>query len=142
MAMIFLIPATGFYYTKHSCAKTGEVQMVMDTDYSCCAENTNKQCEIESSDANDCCPAETPEIPLYTDIDENCCSNEGQYIKTEDIYSPPARVEAPQTEYQYTIAANLLIHFQKGYSVMLENTRPPPAYTSKNILLLKSVLLI
>lgn len=87
-------------------------------------------------------PYRFPGFPLYTDIDEDCCSNEGQYIKTEEKYSPPSRATAPQIEVHFTIVAHLVKPVQEGYSFIVENTHPPPPKTSRNILLQSGVMLI
>ena len=69
LVLIFLIPATGFYYTRHSCLQSGEIQMVLDANYSCCSEKS--QVAHEPLDAEiSCCSQDLIEV-------ESTCCNVG-----------------------------------------------------------------
>lgn len=139
MLLIFLVPAAGFYYTKHSCTKSGEVQMVLDMDYSCCAEQAETICEMDISEPLACC---TPELPVYNDNETDCCSNEGKYLINEEKYDLPSRAEVPHIEIHLTVATNIINPARYFFSFIEENTHPPPAKTSGEYLLQYGVMLI
>lgn len=154
--VIFLIPAAGFYYNKHSCLTSGEVQIVLVNEYSCCAEEANAHCEAESMAewvaAPGCCTAEKeilpasdrlPDLPLYKDMEADCCSNDGKYLKSQEDYHFPDRVKVPHVEISYAFASLILHPVGEGGSFIVKNTRPPPlSVSSRNMLLRNGVMLI
>ncbi len=164
MIAIFLIPAAGLYYNRHSCHKTGEVQFVLDKEYSCCAAPSETHCEVQSSSTSACCNVDIESIEpgVYpkedesflksenlpghqeiTDLDENCCLNEGKYIKSEEKYSMPAKSKLPHIEISFTIAAILAKPSPVWNPSIEQNAHsPPPPISSKNILLRNGVMLI
>lgn len=131
LVLMFLVPATGFYYTRHSCLKSGEVQLVLNVDHSCCAETArithdpvNQECSLEKSSLG-------------------CCINEGNYLKSEDEYTFPGRVEMPHIKIIITAALNSTDLFQYVQMSIEENAHSPPfTLSSVDILHKHSVLII
>jgi len=164
MIAIFLIPAAGIYYNRHSCDKTGEVHFVLDEEYSCCAVTAETDCEVQSSSTLACCNNEAEnaesgdnpeEAGIFTKPDkvqglheikganENCCLNEGQYLKSEEKYSTPTKTKLPHIEISITIAAALSSPVPAWNPSVEQNAHSPPALiSSKNILLRNGVMLI
>ena len=131
LVLMFLVPATGFYYTRHSCLKSGEVQLVLNGNHSCCAETArithdpvNQECSLEESSLG-------------------CCINEGNYLKSEDEYTFPGRVEMPHIKIIITAALNSTDLFQYVQERIEENAHSPPfTLSSVDILHKHSVLII
>jgi hypothetical protein len=131
LVLMFLVPATGFYYTRHSCLKSGEVQLVLNVDHSCYAETAritddpvNQECSLEKSSLG-------------------CCINEGNYLKSEDEYTFPGRVEMPHITIIITTALNSTDLFQYVQESIEENAHSPPfTLSSVDILHKYSILII
>jgi len=148
LVLMFLIPTTGFYYTRHSCLKSGEVQLVLDEDYSCCAGTAlidHDPVILEKS----CCDLEShSQVNTGSEcsIDESsldCCINVGNYLKSEDEYTSPGRVEMPHIEIIITTAFYSRDLFQNVQRSIEENAHSPPyALSSVDILHKYSVLII
>jgi len=148
LVLIFLIPATGFYYTRHSCLKSGEIQLVLDGDHSCCAETSqiahnpmNQEgscCDMESSSQ-----ANTGSECSLEESSLGCCVNEGNYLKSEDEYTSPGRVEVPHIEIIINAALFSTDLFQNVLESIEENAHSPP-YTQSSVDILHkySVLII
>ena len=145
---MFLVPATGFYYTRHSCLKSGQVQLVLDGKHSCCTEaghiahNTVNQedpcCDMDSfGQADKGSEGSSKESSL------GCCINEGIYLKSDDEYTSTGRVEMPQIEIIITAtlySADLFQYFQESIE---ENAHSPPfTLSSVDILHKYSILII
>jgi len=148
LVLIFLVPATGFYYTRHSCLKSGEVRLVLDGDYTCCAETAHitddpvslegSCCDMESSNQ-----ANTGSEYSLKESSLDCCVNEGNYLKSEDEYTSPGRVEMPHIEIIITTAIYSRDLFQNLQESIEENAHSPPyALSSVDILHKYSVLII
>lgn len=138
----FMIPATGFYYTKHSCLKSGKVQLVMDGNYSCC------KAEIIQTESS-CCNMEKSTIVnsslnyWFDNSVPECCINEGKYLKSEDDYTFPGRIEMPDIDFVLTVA----LFFQDVSPFVRESIEekahsPPPGISTIDILHKYSVLII
>ncbi len=148
LVLMFLIPATGFYYTRHSCLRSGEVQLVLDGDQYCCAETAqiahdpmNQEgscCDMESSSqANTVSECSLEESSL------GCCVNEGNYLKSEDEYTSPGRVELPNIEIIINAALFSTDLYQNVQKSIEENAHSPPyTLSSVDILHKYSVLII
>ena len=152
MVAIFLIPAAGFYYNKHSCSKSGEVRFVIDDDYTCCATDSKlssfaadvqSNCDAEPAEESTCCTEKTEMTLIIEEPAEDCCSNEGRYLKTDDDYTSPLQIELPHIDINFTIAYHSVNFFgDPGFIVEEKAHSPPFIIPSKNILLQNSVLLI
>ena len=160
LVMTFLVPATGFYYTKHSCLKSGQVQLVLAGDYSCCAEishTAQKALATESSCCNhdiieqesSCCDNE---LSNQAGMDENCsvenppsncCINTGNYLKSQDEYTSPGKVELPHVNMLITAALFSIELLPAIDQTIEENAHSPPfTIASVDILHKHSVLII
>ena len=160
LVLMFLVPATGFYYTRHSCLKSGEVQLVLDGDYSCCTETaqiahdpvisedsccSHDKIETESSicDVESANQANADKEYVKDGTSPGCCINEGNYLKSQDEYTPPGRVEMPHIEIILTAALYSIDLFQNVQESIEENAHSPPyALSSVDILHKHSVLII
>ncbi|NOQ96671.1 MAG: hypothetical protein GQ561_00770 [Calditrichae bacterium] len=159
LLLMFLVPATGFYYTKHSCLKSGEVQLILDGEYSCSAETAQITHDPVSSEgyccAHDKIDAESSICDVKStnqDVDKEyirdgtspgCCINEGNYLKSEDEYTFPGRVEMPHIEIIITAALYSTDLFQYVQMSIEENAHSPPfTLSSVDILHKHSVLII
>jgi len=160
LVLIFLIPATGFYYTRHSCITSGEVQLVLNGDYSCCAETshmapvpvrTEGSCCSQDliEPVNSCCSIESsrqenPGIDCtLLGTSSSCCSNEGNYLKSQDEYTSPGKVELPQATIIITAALYSIDLFPIVQKTIEENAHSPPfTPSSVDILHKHSVLII
>jgi len=148
LVLMFLIPATGFYYTRHSCLKTGEVQLVLDGDYSCCSE-TARITQDRVNQESTCCDLESnsqantaSECSIEGSL-AACCDNEGNYLKSEDEYTSPGRVEMPHIEVITSSALYSNDLFQNVEEILEEKAHSPPfALSSTDILHKYSVLII
>ena len=131
LVLMFLVPATGFYYTRYSCFKSGEVQLVLNGNHSCCAETAriahdpvNQEYSLEISSLG-------------------CCINEGNYLKSEDEYTFPGRVEMPHIKIIIAAVLNSTDLFQYVQMSIEENAHSPPfTLSSVDILHKHSVLII
>jgi len=130
LVLMFLIPATGFYYTRHSCLKSGHVQLVLDGNYTCCNmessghTNTGMECAVEGSSSD-------------------CCINEGNYLKSKDEYTPPGKTEIPHIEIIITATLFSIDLFPDIQETLEEKAHSPPfILSSVDILHRHSVLLI
>ena len=148
LVLMFLVPATGFYYTRHSCLKSGEVQLVLDGDYSCCAETAQITHDPVSSEGS-CCDVESANQAnadkeyVKDGTSPGCCINEGNYLKSEDEYTLPGRVEMPHIEIIITAAFYSTDLFQNVKESLEENAHSPPfTLSSIDILHKYSVLII
>ena len=145
LAIIFLIPAAGLYFTRHSCLKSGNTQIVFDNNYSCCVEETQMQCSTESEAESTCCIPKAENPLIIKESSEDCCSNEGEYLKTDIKYISPEKTKLPQIEILITIAS-LPGHFhsfpESGSSVEEYSHSPPFTISSRHILLQHGVLLV
>ena len=148
LVAIFMIPAAGFYYTRHSCSSSGEVEYVLDQDYSCCAENIQDHCTIDQPVEKSCCGETSPTEPVKAPVSleetkEECCSNEGNYLKTEEKYTSPEKSESLPIEIQHTIVFHFYIPTPATNPLIEENAHSPPLIISSKILLLRhGVMLI
>lgn len=160
VVLMFLIPATGFYYIRHSCLKSGEVQLVLDGDFSCCAE-ISQMAHDPGSSSGSCCSQDLiePESSCCSmessshansGIDcslegtpSSCCSNEGNYLKSRDEYTSPDEVDIPHVKILiiavlYSDELLPVIH-----ETIEENAHSPPyILSSVDILHKHSVLII
>jgi len=160
LVLMFLIPATGFYYTRHSCHKSGDVQLVLNGNYSCCAETamishdpvdpkgsccSQDLLEPESS----CCSMESSS-QANPGIDctlggtlSSCCQNEGNYLKSQDEYTSPGKVELPQVKILISAALFSIELLPVFHKTIEENAHSPPfTLSSVDILHKHSVLII
>ena len=148
LVLIFLIPATGFYYTRHSCLKSGEIQLVLDGDHSCCVE-TAQIAHDPMNQEGSCCDMESfgqannGSEGFLEESSLGCCINEGNYLKSEDEYTSPGRVEMPNIEFIINAALHSADLFQYVQESIEENAHSPPyALSSVDILHKHSVLII
>ncbi len=160
LVLMFLVPATGFYYTRHSCLKSGEVQLVLDGDYSCCAETAQITHDPVSSEGSCCAHNKIDTESSICDVESanqanadkeyvkdgtspGCCINEGNYLKSEDEYTLPGRVEMPHIEIILTAALHSTDLFQNVKESIEEYAHSPPfTLSSVDILHKYSVLII
>ena len=148
LMLMFLIPATGFYYTRHSCLKTGEVQLVLEGDYSCCSE-TARITHDPVNQASTCCDLESnsqantaSECSIEGSL-AACCVIEGNYLKSEDEYTSPGRVEMPHIDVTTSSALYSNGLFQNVEEIIEEKAHSPPfTLSSADILHKYSVLII
>lgn len=148
LMLMFLVPATGFYYTRHSCLKSGEVQLVLDGKHSCCSVtdavahdpviHETSCCEIESTNqANSVVESSLEDSSL------GCCINVGNYLKSENEYTSPGRVEMPNIEVTTSSALYSNDLFQNVEEIIEEKAHSPPfTLSSTDILHKHSVLII
>ena len=123
LAVIFLIPAAGFHYTKHTCLESGKVQFTLNGEYACC--------EVESET---CCQEESH---------EDCCVNNTNYLKTEADYTSPEKVKLPKIEFQLTLAFHTPGLFPEFTLVTQERAHPSPdLYGSRELLIQHGIFLI
>jgi hypothetical protein len=147
MMVIFLIPAMGFNITTHYCGISQTSKIVFDRDFKCCCEDQlvaeGSCCEhgyqddrqTEKSDiSGDCTSVGEP---------EQCCSNEIRYIKEQDEYSVPGKVQVQQS------GAILIVAMAMDYGIhslpgkpMAQSNSPPILYTAKELLYQHSALLL
>ena len=109
MVVIFMIPVTGFVYTRHTCQQSDQAQIVFDHQYMFCAEIEETYCEMVQTEQN-CCSGEIEE-PVSGIESEECCSNDSRYLKVEDEYSVPDKTQSFQFEITLNIA--LLYGYEK-----------------------------
>lgn len=148
LVLMFLIPATGFYYTRHSCLKSGEVQFVLDGKHSCCTETAHISHDPVNQESS-CCDresfgqADNDSEGSSKEASFRCCINEGFYLKSEDEYTSPGRVEMPQIEIIITAALYSTDLFKYVQEIIEENAHSPPfTLSSTDILHKYSVLII
>jgi hypothetical protein len=125
LVLLFLVPATGFYYTRHSCLKSGEVQLVLDGDYTCCAETTRISQKTVKQEGS-CCDLESD-----------------SQVNTGSEYTLPGKIEMPQVK-MLIAAAHLYIELLPViHRTIEENAHSPPfILSSADILHKHSVLII
>jgi len=127
--------------------------LVMDKDYSCCAidvpvaepaccsEESESQHEVISDEASACCSEKPPEELNLSG--EECCSNKGSYLKTDEKYTSPSKTEISNVEISFTIAFNSTFLFSSPDITVEANAHSPPLILpSREILLQQGVLLI
>jgi hypothetical protein len=157
MVLVFLVPATGFFYNKHSCLQSGEVHLAINVVYDCCsttdqqagehlptccpsgmATPMNASCDVdagkESSSHGEC---------SLTESSKTCCINEIRYIKSDEDYTQPDKTETPSVK-MITLAALHTPYTKAPLNSVAVETRahsPPFAPGSTDILLKHSVLL-
>ena len=120
---IFLVPTTGFYYNKRSCLISDDVQFEFDGDYTCCTEDAQAQCEADTV--------------------KECCTYDGDYLKTDEDYTSPARPGPPHIEILLTLAYHSHNFFPDPQFTPEENIHSPPLIiSSKDILLRHGAMLI
>jgi len=160
LLLMFLIPATGFYYTRHSCLKSGEVQLVLDGDYSCCAETSQMDHDPAQTDSS-CCSQDLIEpesscCSIESSLQENpgidctlegtltsCCQNEGNYLKSQEKYTSPGKVEMPHVKILVTAGLYSIELLPVIHETIEENAHSPPfILSSVDILHKHSVLII
>jgi hypothetical protein len=148
LMLMFLVPATGFYYTRHSCVISGEVQLVLDGKHSCCTK-TDALSHDPVNQEDSCCDresfgqADNDSEGSSREVSFGCCINEGFYLKSEDEYTSTGRVEMPQIEIIITAAPYTDDLFQYVQESIEENAHSPPYYLSSvDILHEHSVLII
>lgn len=123
LAVIFLIPAAGFHYTKHTCLESGKVQITLIGEYACCEAESETCCQEESH--------------------EDCCVNNTNYLKTEDEYTVPERTELLKIESQLTLVFHTTGLFPEFSLATQERAHAPTdLYSSRELLLQHGVLLI
>jgi hypothetical protein len=135
-AVIFIIPAAGLSYTAHTCSMSEKTTIVLDQDYHCCG-------EPEPVEVKSCCAGESQDDMLADQSEDDCCSNESRYIKEQNEYTLPVKTQI--SEFKIIIAAIVLI--QSPRDEFISNTwananSPPLIYSSRDILLKNSLLLI
>ncbi len=148
LVLLFLVPATGFYYTRHSCLKSGEVQLVLDGDYTCCAETTRISHKTVKQEGS-CCDLESDsqvntgsECSMERSLTA-CCVNEGNYLKSENEYTLPGKIEMPQVKMIITPALSSMVLLPVIHQTIEENAHSPPFISSSvDILQKHSVLII
>jgi len=151
LVLTFLVPATGFYYTKHSCLKSGEVQLVLDGDYSCCATTEESNCCINNviEQESSCCNSKSSnqegkdEICSINNSTSECCTNEGHYLKSEEKFTSPGKTEMSKLKILFTASLCSIELLPVQFKTIEENAHSPP-FTISSIDLLHrySVLII
>lgn len=150
LVLTFLVPATGFYYTKHSCLKSGEVQLVLDGDYSCCAMTEESNCCIHDviEQESSCCNSESSnqedrdEIYSINNSSTECCTNEGHYLKSEEKFTSPGKTEMPHTKILFAAFLCSIELLPVQSKTIDENAHSPPFTISSIDLLHKHSVLI
>ena len=160
LVLMFLVPSTGFYYTMHSCLRSGEVQLVLDGDYSCCSENSQVAhnpldavgscCSLDFIEAESTCcnlgssHQENSGLDCYIEgSSSSCCLNEGNYLKSEDEYTSPGKIEMPHIKMLTTAVLYSIENLPVIHQTIEENAHSPPfAISSIDILHKHSVLII
>jgi len=159
LVLIFLIPATGFYYTRHSCLQSGEVQLVLDDDYTCCSEKSDMaqhpmdlkgSCcsQIFMEAESICCLSESSShensgMDFYVEgSSSNCCLNEGNYLKSENEYTSPGKIEMPHVKMLITAATSSIENLPVIHQTIEEKSHSPPFTISSNDILHKHSVLI
>lgn len=157
LLVVFFIPAAGFYYNKHSCSESGLVQVVLDSDYSCCEGNSQDACMdpdmIETSENQSCCASglENPEsssgvadLPFsIQETDTECCFNDGRYLKSAEKYYFPYKTKFSDNPIHFSIALHSINSIPDSHVTVSEQGHSPPLNTSSREILLKnSVFLI
>ena len=145
LAIIFLIPAAGLYFTRHSCLKSGNTYILLDSNLGCCKEGTYMQCSTDSFTESDCCSHVTERFLITEELSEDCCSNEGEYMNLDEKYTSPEKRGLPHIEILITLASlpnqyNCLP--EAGFSVDEYSHSPPFVISSRHILLQHGILLI
>lgn len=69
--IVFLLPATGFYYIRHSCLNSGHEQIVFSDMFECHSSGIKDNINCESC--------------------TDCCINELHYFKDDSQYTPPVK---------------------------------------------------
>jgi hypothetical protein len=145
LALIFLVPAAGFYFNKHICLNSGESFVQLDNMHSCCAEDLPAQRHSEQSPAQHCC-SNPGENSFSTEIlSEDCCTNEGKYLNLDEKYTSPEKIKLPYCGFHDAIAT--LSGSYESFSMTDLQIReyshsPPISISSKHILIRQGVLLI
>ncbi len=142
--VIFIIPAAGLTYTRHTCNMSGETSLVLDVDYSCCVipEEVPEEacCKTENTSIIQADQHRTSEKCSVGSEEKECCSNESKYLKQEDEYAAPGSIQLPRIEIISTIA--LLADGPATNNLQIYHYPPPLLFKHKDILLRNSVLLI
>lgn len=150
LVLTFLVPATGFYYTKHSCLKSGEVQLILDGDYSCYAMTEESNCCIHDviEEESSCCNSESSnqegieEICSINNSSTECCTNEGHYLKSEDEFTSPGKTEMPHIKILIAAALCSFELLPVQYKTIEENAHSSPFTISSIDLIHKHSVLI
>lgn len=142
MVTVFLVPAAGIYYTRHSCEMTGEDRIVIDRDYSCCDVETS-HCTVDEQNGKSCCSEPAASHESVKDSKKECCSNDGTYLKTQDDYTFSGKSSLSNIEIQLTIA-NILFQpstkYIPGQDFIIHP--PPKICSSRHVLIQHGVFLI
>jgi hypothetical protein len=134
------------------------VQLVLDEDFACCSESKQISPDPLSSCCthdiiepdNFCCEVESSRQAKngmsecsVEESSSNCCINEGKYLKSQEEYTSPARVEMPHIEIIISAALFSIDLFARVQETIEEHAHSPPyTLSSVDILHRHSVLII
>ena len=144
---IFLIPATGFYYTHHACLRSGEVRLVLDRDYSCCEDRVKDQ-HNDPLVHPSCCqhgksqPSHPGKAWAQDDPSQDCCMNTGNYLKTKDEYTFPGKFDFSQVIITFPVIHPFLELPSVVADATEENVHGPPLAPHGRDMLHKHAVLI
>ena len=157
LVLLFLVPATGFYFSKHTCLQSGEVFLVINGDYDCCsgsdqsaAVHTKSCCDkgVIAPPESCCGPhkdmAKSPSGECsVVEATQTCCINDMRYIKSDEDYTSPDKTGMPQAKSLF-LAPAYTLHAQAVNPGIIEqrSKSPPYSLSSSDILNRISVLLI
>ena len=132
--------------------------MVLDGNYSCCAENSQNDpldseescCTLELVEAEStCCNIESSShenLGMNCYVEESssgCCLNEGNYLKSENEYTSPGKIEMPHVKMLISATLYSIENLPVIYQTIEENAHSPPfTISSIDILHKHSVLII
>jgi hypothetical protein len=157
MVVVFFVPATGFYYNRHSCLTSGEVHLVIYGDYDCCTSAD----QLAGTHSETCCSSDLskPSVTSCSTLpgmdtstsgecslaspSNTCCINEIQFIKSKDDYAPSGKTEMPQVKMLVIASIHAVDAPAATHDATEEHANSPPfALSSVDILHKHSILLI
>ena len=139
LAVIFLVVATGFNYTRYTCLESGKVQFVLDVKYTGYYAKAGSHCQEKSV----CCAIDKKESCDGVESDEECCVDKTNYLKTDEDYTAPERTRLPKIEIHHISAFQSAEFFPKFTLATKEIAHfPPDLYSSRDLILQYGIQLI
>jgi len=98
--VIFLVPSTGIFFTRHTCKVASRTVIVLNRDYNCCEDAGTLHgiscCNTENRVHNISDRKGNTTGILRNGDSGTCCTTESLYLKEQDEYTNPVKARIPQ----------------------------------------------
>jgi hypothetical protein len=139
LSLIFLVSASGFSFTKHTCLVSGNIHVTLGGDFTFASENVEDYCQEKPS----CCQGINSAPDSEAESSADCCVKYSRYLITEKDYTAPVKPDMPRTKIRIANGFPTIHIFTDSILKTEHRKHPPPEiFNSRQYLVQHSILLI